>query len=83
MHHSTLYYPEGNRLVEPSDKSLIKVIKKVLKNHKRKLESHMKYVVLENRVSSKRATSMSPFELVYGNEAIFPNQVASPVMNIL
>ena len=33
--HSTPYYPQGNRLVESSNKSLIKLIKRLLEDNKR------------------------------------------------
>jgi transposase InsO family protein len=33
--HSTPYYPQGNGLVEPSNKSLIKIIKILLEDNKK------------------------------------------------
>jgi len=35
LHHSKTYYPHGNGLAESSNRSLIKVIKRVLAYHKR------------------------------------------------
>jgi hypothetical protein len=40
----------------------------------------MKYVVWEDIVSIKRSIETSPFQLVYGSEAIFPIQLSLPLM---
>lgn len=48
-------------------------------DHKISWDSHIKYVVWENRVSPKRSTGNSCFQLVYGTEEIFPTQLTFPV----
>ena len=35
LNHSTAYYPQGNGLVESSNKSLVRIIKKLLEDNKR------------------------------------------------
>ena len=35
LNHSTAYYPQGNKLVESSNKSLVRIIKKLLEENKR------------------------------------------------
>ena len=35
LNHSTAYYPQGNRLAESSNKSLVRIIKKLLEDNKR------------------------------------------------
>ena len=62
---------------------MVKVIKKVLEDHKRSWDSHMKYVVWENRVLAKISTSKSPYQLVYGIEAIFPTYLSFRFMKFL
>lgn len=62
---------------------MVKVIKKVLEDHKRSWDSHLKYAVWENRVSPKISTGKSPFQPVYGNEVIFPPQLTFPIMKFL
>jgi hypothetical protein len=47
MGHSTAYYPQGNGLVESSNKNLINIIKKVLSQNKKAWDSHLKYAVWE------------------------------------
>lgn len=36
-----------------------------------------------DRVSSKKSIGMSPFELVYGTDTVFPASLAFPVMRLL
>eukprot|EP00253_Pinus_taeda_P006819 PITA_06819 len=70
--HSTPYYPQGNGLAESSNKSLIRIIKKLLEDNKRNWDSKLKYALWADRVTTKKSTGNSPFKLVYGTEAIFP-----------
>jgi transposase InsO family protein len=41
--HSTPYYPQGNKLVESSNKSLIKLIKGLLEDNKKAWDSNLKF----------------------------------------
>lgn len=79
----TPYYPQGNGLAESSNKSLVKVIKKTLADHKKCLDSHLIYAVWENRISPKKSTRKSPFQLVYGKDAIFPTNLTFPILKFL
>eukprot|EP00253_Pinus_taeda_P010010 PITA_10010 len=83
IHHSTPYYAQGNGLAKSSNKSLIKVIKKTLENHKKHWDSHLIYAVWANRITPKRSTGKSPFQLIYGKDAIFPTNLAFPVLKFL
>lgn len=83
LHHSTPYYPQRNGIVESSNKSLVKVIKKTLEEHKKSWDNHLIHVISVNKVSPKRSTGKSPSQLVYGKEAIFPTHLALPVMRFL
>ena len=76
LHHSTPYYPQGNGLAESSNR-------KTLEDHKRSWDSDLIYVAWANIISPNRSTSKSPFQLVYGKEAIFPTHLAFPVMRFL
>jgi hypothetical protein len=77
--HSTPYYPQGNGLAESSNKSIIKIIKKLLEDNKKAWDSKLKFSLWADRVTVKRSLGLSPFQLVYGVEAIFPSQLALPV----
>jgi ribonuclease HI len=81
--HSTPYYPQGNGLAESSNKSLIKLIKKLLEDNKRAWDSKLKFALWADRVTTKKSLGLSPFQLVYGIEAVFPTQLAMPVANLL
>jgi hypothetical protein len=74
--HSTPYYPQGNGLAESSNKSLIKIIKKLLEENKKAWDSKLKFALWADRVTTKRSLGISPFQLVYDIEAIFPAQLA-------
>ena len=72
LNHSTAYYPQGNGLAESSNKSLVRIIKKLLEDNKRSWHTKLKYALWANRISTKREISMSLFQLVYGAEVVFP-----------
>jgi hypothetical protein len=77
--HSTPYYPQGNGLAESSNKSLIRIIKRLLEDNKKAWNSKLKFALWADRVTTKRSIGTSPFQLVYGAEAVFPSQLAIPV----
>ena len=79
---STAYYPQGNGLVKSSNKSLVNIIKKVLDENKRSWHVHLKYVLWENLVSTKRSIGVSPFQMVYGTDVVLPINLALPVMKL-
>jgi hypothetical protein len=80
--HSTAYYPQGNGLAESSNKSLVNIIKKVLDENKRSWHVHLKYALWANRISTKRSIGISPFQMVYGTDAVLPINLALPVMKL-
>jgi transposase InsO family protein len=77
--HSTPYYPQGNGLVESSNKILINIIKIRLEENKKAWDSKLKFSLWANRVKTKRSLGVSPLHLVYGTEAIFPSHLTLPV----
>ena len=81
--HSTAYYPQGNGLAESSNKSLSRIIKKLLEENKKSWDSKLKFALWTARVTRKKSIGTSPFKLVYGIEAIFPIQLVLPVTSFL
>jgi transposase InsO family protein len=71
--HSTPYYPQGNGLAESSNKILIKIIKILLEDNKKAWDSKLKFSMWVDKVTTKRSLGVSPFQLVYGVEAIVPS----------
>ena len=61
LEHSTPYYPHGNGLDESSNKSLIRIIKKLLLNNRKSLDHKLKYALGEDRISVKKSIGTSPF----------------------
>jgi hypothetical protein len=83
--HSTSYYPQGNGLAESSNKSLIRIIKKLLEDNKKNWDSKLKYALWADRVTIKKSTGNSPFKLVYGTmggEAVFDGPVNGRFLKI-
>eukprot|EP00253_Pinus_taeda_P006502 PITA_06502 len=81
--HSTAYYPQGNGLVESSNKSLVNMIKKVLEENKKNWHKKLVNALWADRLTTKRSIGVSPYELVYGLEAKFPSSLGIPVMKLL
>jgi transposase InsO family protein len=52
--HSMPYYPQGNGLVESSNKTLIKIIKKLLTENKKSWDSKLKYSLWADKINTKR-----------------------------
>ena len=69
-------------MAKSSNKSLVNIIKKVLDENKRSWHVHLKYALWANRISTKRSIDISPFQMVYGTEAILPINLALLVMKL-
>ena len=83
LSHSTTYYPQGNGLVESSNKSLMRTIKKLLQENKKAWNAKLVYALWANRVSTKKSIGTSPFQLVYGTNVVFPASLAMPIMKYI
>ena len=81
--HSTAYHPQGNGLAESSNKSLVNIIKKLLEINKKGWHKKLVNALSADRVSQKKYIGMSPFELVYGVDTVFPTSLAVPVVKLL
>jgi len=81
--NSTSYHPQENGLAESCNKSLIRIIKKLLEDNKHNWDSKLKYALWADRVTIKRSTVNSPFKLVYGTEVVFPIQLTLPMAKFL
>jgi transposase InsO family protein len=81
--HSTAYYPQGNGLVESSNKSLNKIIKRLLQDNQKAWHKKLIYALWADRITTKKSISASPFQTVYGVDAIFPTSLGLPVRKLL
>ena len=55
LSHSTAYYPQGNRLAESSNKSLTRIIKRLLEENKKAWNAKLKFALWVDRVSTKKS----------------------------
>ena len=69
--------------MDSSSKSLVNIIKKLLETNKNSWHKKLVNALWADRVSQKKSIGMSPFELVYGVDTIFPTSLAVPVVKLL
>jgi hypothetical protein len=73
--NSSPYYAQANGQAEASNKVLIKIIKKRIENSPRKWLENLSEALWAHRTSRHGATKVTPFELVYGQEAVLSIEI--------
>jgi transposase InsO family protein len=73
--NSSPYYAQANGQAESSNKILIKLIKKKIEENPRRWHEVLSEALWAHRISRHGATKVTPFELVYGQEAVLPVEV--------
>jgi hypothetical protein len=63
--YSANYYPQGNRVVESTNKNLVRILKKTVANNQRNWHNLLHNALWVDRVTSKEAIGNSPYFLVY------------------
>jgi hypothetical protein len=81
--HSTPYYPQGNGMEESSNKTLIKIVKKLLIERNNSWDSKLKYALWADKIRTKNSLGTSSFQLVYGIDVVFPTQLGIPILKFL
>ena len=81
--HSTAYYPQGNGFVESSNKILVNIIKKLLEDNKKSWHNKLVHALWPDRLTNKKSIGMSPYQLVYGADAIFPTILGVLAMKLI
>ena len=66
------YYAQANGQVEASNKGVIKLIKRKIVEHPRKWHTVLNEALWAYRMTCHGATKVSPYQLVYGHEAVLP-----------
>jgi hypothetical protein len=74
--NSSPYYVQVNGQAEASNKVLIKIIKKRIQDNLRRWHEKLSEALWAHRTSRHGATKVTPFELVYGQEAVLPIEVS-------
>jgi hypothetical protein len=73
--NSSPYYAQANGQAEASNKVLLKIIKKRIKDNPRRWHGNLSEALWVHRTSRHRATKVTPFEHVYGQEAVQPMEI--------
>eukprot|EP00253_Pinus_taeda_P026384 PITA_26384 len=68
---------------ESLNKSLVKIIKKLLEISKKSWHKRLVNALWADRVSQKKSIGTSPFELVYGVDTVFPTSRTALVVKLL
>ena len=67
-----LYHPQGDGLVERLYKSLVKILRKLISDHRRDWADFVPKPVLAYNTSVHDSTGFTPYRLMFGREAILP-----------
>jgi hypothetical protein len=73
--NSAPYYAQANGQAESSNKTLVKLIKKKIEYNPTRWHEVLSKALWAHRISTHGATKVTPFELVYDQEAILPVEV--------
>eukprot|EP00253_Pinus_taeda_P022942 PITA_22942 len=85
LHHdsSTPYYPQANGLVEAINKVLVTMIRRIIGIHRSNWHNMLFLALWAYRTSDKTSTGFTPFQLVYGLEAVLPIEYEIPSLQIV
>ena len=67
---STLYYPKDNGQAEASNKTLLKVLSRMVHEYHKMWSDALLVVLWAYRIFKCRLTKATPFSLVYGRETV-------------
>ena len=73
--NSSPYYAQANGQAEASNKGIIKLIKRKIKEQPKKWHMTLNEALWAYRMSCHGATKVSPYQLVYGHEAVLPWEI--------
>ena len=79
---STPYNPAANGLAEAFNKTLCKILKKMVSSHKRDWSDKLPEALWAYRITIRGPTHSTPFSLVYGCEAVVPLEVQIPSLRV-
>ncbi|KAJ6792290.1 Uncharacterized protein M6B38_240155 [Iris pallida] len=79
---STAYNPAANSLAEAFNKTIIKLLKKFVSSNKRDWNEKLGECLWAYRTTVQTFTGFTPFLLVYGCEAVLPQEIQIPSLRI-
>jgi hypothetical protein len=74
--NSSPYYAQANGQAESSNSTLISLIKKKISDHPKHWHKILSEALWAHRIPKHHATKVSPFELVYGQEAVLHVEIS-------
>jgi hypothetical protein len=80
--YSANYYPQGNGVAESTNKNLVRILKKPIADNQRNWHISLHNSLWDDRVTPKEDIGNSPYFLVYGQEAIIPNWLSLPSLQL-
>jgi hypothetical protein len=81
--NSSPYYAQANGQAEASNKVLIKIINKRIKDNPRRWPEKLSESLWAHRTSRHGATKVTPFELVYGQEEVLLVEIALQSLRVI
>ncbi|XP_026429055.1 protein NYNRIN-like [Papaver somniferum] len=78
FHTSIVYYPQGNGQAEATNKTLLRILSRLVYDHHRSWQEQLSLAPWAYRISERSSTGASPYSLVYGEDAILPAEIAIP-----
>jgi len=79
---STPYYPQANGLVEAINKVLVVTIRQTIGIHRSNWHNMLFSVLWAYQTTVKSSTGFTPFQLVYGLEAVLPIECEIPSLRM-
>ncbi|CAL9018448.1 unnamed protein product [Prunus brigantina] len=79
---STPYYPQGNGQAEATNKTILRILSKMVYEYQGSWSVHLPNALWAYRTSPRSATGFSPYSLVYGSEAISPVEITIPTARV-
>jgi hypothetical protein len=76
LFNSSPYYAHANGQAESSNRTLIDLIERKTTDHPRHWHRVLAEALWAHRISKHHATKLSPFELVYGQEAVLHVEIS-------
>lgn len=81
-HFTTPYYPQGNGQAKASNKTILKILKKIVNDMGHDWHVQLNPTLWAYRTSIRTPTRATLYSLVFGFEAILPNKVELPSLRV-
>lgn len=79
---TTPYYPQGNDQAEASNKTILKILKKIVNDTGHDWNLQLNPILFDYRTSIRTPIGATPFSLVYEFEVVLPIEVEIPSLQI-